>query len=237
MRPEEAAWIGRTLDKLGASAATTVVNVGSSTGRFRQVTQPHIDAEIFGPLAARGVTTVHCDMKPDEGVDLVGDLLDPGFRERVAGLGADIVLANNLLEHVRDRLVLADCLAALPRPGGRLLVSVPYRYPYHADPIDTRFRPRPDEIAALFRGFALEDQAIVVSTSLWDDLVAALGRAGAARDVARRVVRLLFPFVRPRAWLSTVSALAWLARPRSVSIASLVKLDEAGGRQAESPAA
>lgn len=231
MRPEEARWIGQAIAELDL-ADRTVVNVGSSTGRFRERTQPHIEREIFAPLRARGARVIHCDMKAAEGVDLVGDLLDPEFNRTVAALEPALVLANNLFEHVRDRAVLAASLAALPAPGGRLLISVPYAYPYHADPIDTLYRPTPDEIAELFPDYAPERTAIVGSTSLWDDLTAAIGTRRALLNVARRLARLLVPFVRPRAWRGTLSGLVWLTRPRSVSIASLVRRPPATATEA-----
>jgi SAM-dependent methyltransferase len=223
MRPEEATWIGEAMAKLDSAEVATVLNIGSSTGRFRTLTQPHIDREIFAPLTARGARVVHCDMKADEGVDQVGDLLDPAFRARLETLGADVVLATNLFEHVEDREALAGCLAALPRSRGRLIVSVPYRYPYHADPIDTLYRPAPEAIAGLFPGFYLENAEIIESTSLWEDLRAQLGPSGAVKDVARRLARLLVPFVRPRAWRATAANLAWLFRKRSVSVACLAR--------------
>lgn len=223
MRPEEAAWIGRVLTRPDRAAIGTVLNVGSSTGYFRKVTQPHIDREIFAPLEAAGATVVHCDMKQAEGVDLVGDLTDRTFRARLEGMAADVVLANNLFEHVRNRESLAECIAVLPAADGRLIVSVPYRYPYHCDPIDTLYRPTPGEIAALFPGFDMHAEAIVESTSLWADLHRQLGAWGAVKDVLKRLVRLLFPFVRPRAWWATAAGLIWLFRQRSVSIACLVR--------------
>jgi len=33
---------------------------------------------------------------------------------------------------------------------GYLVVSVPHSYPFHADPIDTLFRPAPDEVVTMF---------------------------------------------------------------------------------------
>lgn len=228
MRPEEASWIGNILANSDLTGRT-VMNVGSSTGYFRKVTQPHIEREIFAPLMARGVRVIHADMKAAEGVDLVGDLLEPAFRAQVIAIAPDVVLANNLFEHVRNRQVLADCLADLPGEHGRLIVSVPRAYPYHADPIDTMYRPSPEEIAALFPGFTLEEQAIVQSTTLWQDLNRQVGRGGAMMDLIRRVARLAVPFIRPKAWLGTASALAWMWRPRSVSIASLRRRSDAGG--------
>lgn len=223
MRPEEAAWVGRQLRRLEDSEVATVLNIGSSTEHFRTISQPHIESEIFAPLAARGARVIHSDMKHAEGVDLVGDLFDPDFRAKVVSMRADVVLANNLFEHVADRASLAQCLSIIPRLGGRLIVTVPYRYPYHADPIDTLYRPRPEQIASIFPTFSVEAEAIIETTTLWEDLEARLGAAGAKWDVARRYRRALFPFYKPRAWRANLANIAWLHRPRSVSAISLVK--------------
>jgi SAM-dependent methyltransferase len=223
MRPEEAAWVGRQLGQLDDSEIATVLNIGSSTGHFRTITQPHIESEIFAPLSARGARVIHSDVKHADGVDLVGDLLDPAFRAKVVSMRADVVLANNLFEHVADRASLAECLSIIPRPGGRLIVTVPCRFPYHADPIDTLYRPTPEEIAHMFPAFSAEAEAIIETTTLWEDLEAKLGSGGAKRNVARRCIRALFPFYRPRAWLATLASIAWLHQPRSVSAISLVK--------------
>ena len=42
-------------------------------------------------------------------------------------------------------------LELLPQ-GGLFFVTVPYSYHYHADPIDTMYRPSPEELASLFAG-------------------------------------------------------------------------------------
>ena len=67
----------------------------------------------------------------------------------------DAILCCNIFEHVEDRARFASICHDALRPGGYLVVSVPYSYPYHTDPIDTYLRPTPEEIAAMFPGYAL----------------------------------------------------------------------------------
>jgi hypothetical protein len=55
-----------------------------------------------------------------------------------------------VLEHVVDRPAFANAITALLPKGGRALVTVPNRFPYHPDPIDTNYRPTPEELRALF---------------------------------------------------------------------------------------
>lgn len=151
MFTEEARWIGRTLSALQLAPGAAVLDIGSSTLRFRTRVQPHIDACVFAPLRERGLAVVHLDAKDDEGVDVVCDITDPAV-DPAAALGRtfDVVLCTNLLEHVADRERTARVVLGLAGPGGYLVVTVPRRYRRHLDPIDTMYRPRPDDLAAVF---------------------------------------------------------------------------------------
>jgi SAM-dependent methyltransferase len=132
-----------------------VLDVGSSTAEFRTRVQPHIHDEIFAPLEARGVSVVHLDAKDGDGVDVTYDLTDPAIDARAAlGRWFDAVLCCNLLEHVVDRAVVARAVSTLVAPGGWLIVTVPRRYRRHHDPIDTMYRPMPNELSDLFAGVA-----------------------------------------------------------------------------------
>lgn len=212
MRIEEAAWIAGTLRRL--RGARVVLNLGSGSRRFREVSKPHIDREIFRPLAAAGARIVHADLKAGDGVDVSGDLFDPAVQHRLRALRADAVLACNILEHLEPALrerfpAILDSLLA---PGGVLVLTVPYSYPYHADPIDTLYRPSPDELCGLFPRYEVLGEKIVDSSSYGAEFV-----AGGPLRMARKVVRMLFPFVRPRRWLSHAHRMLWLFRPYRVS--------------------
>ena len=135
---------------LEISQLSPLLNVGSATAEFRQQAQPWIDQLIFGPLRQRHVEVCHLDMFDGQGVDLCGDLNDERF---IAGLfhhGYRTVLCCNLLEHVADPAAICGKLEHLLPEGGHIIASVPYRFPYHPDPIDTMFRPTPQELINLF---------------------------------------------------------------------------------------
>lgn len=138
-----------------------MLNVGSSTEAFRTSEQPWIDRYLFARARKHGYVVKHVDIKPARGVDLVGDLADPSFLAVLRRMAVKSVFCSNLLEHVSNRELIARALRDLVPPGGYLFVSCPYRFPYHPDPIDTMFRPTVAELAALFPGLSIQEQAVV----------------------------------------------------------------------------
>ena len=153
MSPEEAVWIGQALARIGEDRLSPLINLGSSTEEYRTRVCPQIEMNIFRPLRDRGIAVYHVDLKAERGVDIVGSILDQSVQEAVAALSPGSILCNNLLEHVRERSTLVEVCRRLLRPGGYFVVSVPYRYPYHPDPIDTGFRPSLDELCDVLEGF------------------------------------------------------------------------------------
>ena len=208
MRTQEAAWIGQKLRAL--TERRVVLNLGSGTKRFREVSKPYIDRDIFDPLVRAGARVVHADLKSGEGIDVSGDLFDPAVQARLRELRPDALLACNIMEHlptdVRARFpAVIDSILA---PGGVLVITVPYSYPYHADPIDTLYRPSPKELCALFPGYEVLEARTIASESYGDEFV-----AGGPLRMVRKVMRMFFPFVRPKRWLSHAHRMFWLFRP------------------------
>lgn len=161
----ESIWYRETLAELPAEAMSPLLNIGSSTLHFRTQVQPFVDREIFAPLRERGCQVVHLDMKADAGVDLVGDLTEPAFQERLRReYACRLFICSNLLEHIASpgREQLCTVIEELLPSGGYLIVSVPYAYPYHKDPIDTMFRPDEATLSALFPSLRKVKGQIVV---------------------------------------------------------------------------
>lgn len=156
----EARWFAAAMKAVRDDDLFPMLNVGSQSRRFREQQQPWLDHYIFGPLRQRG-QVVHSDIQHEEGVDLVGDLTDDAFREQLRALRFRSVVCTNLLEHVEKRAQIAATLTEVVEPGGRLFISVPYRFPYHPDPIDTMYRPTPEELAGLFPGTVVQSGAVV----------------------------------------------------------------------------
>lgn len=219
MRPAEATWIAHQLAAFGNEQISPLVNIGSQTREFRIRRQPHIERDIFAPLRQRAVEVIHTDLKPDDGVDIAGDLFDPSVQAALQARRPRAALTSNLLEHVRAPGELARAIGALVAPGGMLLVTVPRSYPYHADPIDTGFRPSPGELAALFPGFTLVHGEVIEDETYAHELFGH-GLAG-----LKKGARGLLAAVRRRGDIarSYRDRLRWLFKPFSTTCVVLRK--------------
>jgi hypothetical protein len=164
----EARWIGETLSRLETERLSPVLNIGSATLEFRQKIQPWIDRRIFAPMRERGIEVHHLDVQAGVGVDLQGDLSDKNFVSSLHERGYRTVLCCNLLEHVFDPRDVCHIIERLLEDGGYSIVTVPRDFPYHPDPIDTMFRPTPNEVADLFPSCRLIDGAVLDCGTGWD---------------------------------------------------------------------
>jgi SAM-dependent methyltransferase len=217
---EEAKRIGEWIGELGDGEGRVCLNIGSSTETFRRSIQPFIHDLIIAPLEQQGWRVVHCDMKADEGVDEVGDLMEPAFRDRLRGYDAHLLLCSNLLEHVTDPAELATACADIIAPGGYCLITVPRSYPYHPDPLDTMFRPAPAELAALLPDWTVARAEEIVCGGLVDELAQ---NGSGLSALPRRVARAMLPFYKPKAWYPAAHSLLWLVKRYRVSAVLLRK--------------
>jgi hypothetical protein len=197
-----------------ADALSPPFNLGSGSAAVREAVQPLTEHQLFCPLRARGVEIVHVDMRAGPGADVQADLTDPAVVLRLSRLRSRALLCCNLLEHVAepDRLA-SHCLAMLP-DGGLVFVTMPFRYPDHRDPIDTMYRPTPEQLAGLFAGARLLDGTI-------------LGTDRSCRDDARQrpwlllrhAARFPVPFLSPEKWRRSMAKLYWLTAEYRISCA------------------
>ena len=220
MLATEATWIGNFLASLPVAEISPCLNLGSSTGDFRTRLQPYIQNALIAPNERRGVKFIHADMKQETGVDLAGDIFNPRFRTTLAKLRPASVLCCNMFEHVTDRALLANACRTVVRAGGYLIISVPYSYPYHADPIDTYYRPTPTELASLFPECEVVSAIVVVNSTYFTELTQKGVREGSL-ILAKTLFHLPIPFYRWEIWKSKAHKILWLFRHYRVSIVVL----------------
>jgi hypothetical protein len=170
MLRNEAKWLEHQLADLPSSALDPLLSLGSGGADFRDGKQPWIAGSVYAPLEARGIHVVHHEFQEGPGVDVAGDLGEPSFLDSLQSLGTRAVICCNVLEHLADRTPLVDALATLVAPGAALVLTVPRGFPYHADPIDTMYRPSVADLEAVLPGFALRAGAEVPCGTLWSYL-------------------------------------------------------------------
>lgn len=207
----EARWLGDRLGGHAAQAVSPVLNIGSGTSEFREVLQPFIQQYIIGPLESRGVSFIHLDQKSGPGIDLHGDIYDPELQRKIRALSPKAVMCCNMLEHVRDREKLANLLTDFLPPDGILVLTVPHSFPYHADPIDTLYRPDVEQLAKLFPRFTVVEAGIVDCGSYGHLL------KNRPALIPRHIARSLFPFPGFFRWLNGLHRWTWLFRPYQVT--------------------
>lgn len=218
MQKIEAKWIETALQAFPAEELSPILDIGSQTLAFRTQEKPYIQADLFEPLMARGISIIHSDLQRGEGIDISANLLEPDGYAAIEATGPRTIFCNNVLEHVLDPAEFANkCFSLLP-PGGRLVITVPKSYPHHRDPIDTMFRPTPDEISALIS----EPHEILVS-----DII----DVGSYRDnlkkrpwiIYRQILRLPFPFLGWTKWKRSMKKFYWMIWPYRQSCVVLQK--------------
>jgi hypothetical protein len=165
----ESIWIGKHLSARKTHEISPLIELGSSTEHFRTVEQPYIDEYIHGPLRKNRVKVIHVDQKSDPGIDISGDLFSSETHEKLKCIGARCILCCNIFEHVTDRKSLAALCDSILSPGGYVFITVPLSFPFHFAPIDTYFRPTPQEISALFPNYAVMNSTVLNEGTLLDE--------------------------------------------------------------------
>lgn len=200
---EEAKFIGKIMYELNPEDVFPLCNLGSSNDELAKLRQPWIDEFIFKPARDSDYKVVNIDIKEHPGVDLVGDVTDPRFMEKLKLLGFKSVICSNLLEHVPNESVIDICdslMQFIPKKG-YLFISGPYKFPYHPDPIDTMFRPNIKELSLLFPDTTQIEGKIITSNDHRKPI-----------ELIKNIVRIFLPFYKPKEWLFFPRQFPWLFR-------------------------
>lgn len=221
---EEARWLADIIYSLQPNSVFPILNIGSSSKKFRELEQPWIDELLFKPARQNGYSVINVDMKYDIGVDLVGDLCDPVFLQKLSEINIKSVLCSNLLEHVTNREEICQIISSIIPNGGYVFITVPYQYPYHRDPIDTMFRPNIEELSNLFPDFKIVKGEIVTGGYL----VQSTTTAPVIYALAM-FIRLIVPIYQPLRWFDSLRYALWLFRDISVSCVLLEKINKSAG--------
>ncbi|MGB3421516.1 MAG: methyltransferase type 11 [Dolichospermum sp.] len=217
---EEAKWLANIIYSLNPNSVFPMLNIGSSNKKFREEEQPWIDELLFKPARTKGYSVIHTDIKNDIGVDLVGDLCNLDFLKKLSEMNIQSVICSNLLEHINNREEISKIISSIVPKNGYLFVTVPYKYPYHCDPIDTMFRPSIQELSSLFPDFKIVNGEIL----LGGYLVKSTTTTPILYTLAM-LIRLMLPIYQPLRWFDSLKYALWLFKDISVTCIVLKKVN------------
>ena len=203
---EESLWIKSILLKFSKNETSPILNIGSSSKEFREIRQPHIYKNVFQPLENRGVKIFHIDIKESEGIDFVGDIGNSFFRENLKKLKPKFIICSNVLEHVPDLEKFCIALKDLAQENCNLIITVPYKYPRHNDPIDNLYRPSTSDLMNKFYEYYEVETKIIKIKNKFKPL-----------NFLKLFFRLLMPFYKFKNWISAIDLFFYSFREKSIS--------------------
>ena len=212
MMVSDAKWLGEVLPKFTNEELSPILNIGSSTKKFREEDQPHIHQYVFAPLEERGIKVVHCDLKDAEGVDVSADIFNDDAIKKLAAYNPKAIICTHMFEHVLDKEDLSKRLLSLLPNNGLFFITVPNSYHQHDDPIDTMYRPTPEELAELFKGQDVIEKEILVDGNYWEKI-----RKRPVTLFFRHFTRFFIPFISLKKWKRSMKKLYWLFNNYKVS--------------------
>jgi len=172
-------------------AGAVVLNVGSGGDIGKQISSAQI---------ARGFAVTSTDIDPSRNPDVVDDISSSSFQDE----SFDAIIIMEVLEHVPNPFQAASELCRLLKPGGRLILSVPYIFPLHDRPYDF-FRFTKYGLANLF--LALEDVQIRERNSWAEAILVLIARLANGQGRKGKIMALILSpvliFLMPLAFLAS----------------------------------
>ena len=212
MRRQEAEQIGQIVKSFKFQ---TVINIGAGNVTKQQKNKPWIKDCIFDVLTDQGSKIVHTDLFKFDGIDVTADFTEDTVNETFSAFhGPRLFLLCNVLEHIPTPLIqkICDNVKKCLFHDDALVISVPFDYPFHADPIDTMFRPSPQDLAALFNK-KWEFSDVIEAGSYREEL-----QEMHWSKALRKLTKPLWFLQSPTRYHENISRLKYLLKPYKVTI-------------------
>lgn len=213
---KESIWLKREIEKLGITKGDKILNFGSQSDNFYKY-QPQILENIIKPTKNLGGIIINYDLFPGKGVDIYGNIFDDNVFTKLKEYKFKYIYLFNVLEHVEQKEELCLRIQKLLDLNGIILVSVPYSYPIHYDPIDNEFRPIPDEVYKLFPEFRSLKADIITDYAFGYYLISN------NRYFLKYLIRLFTPFYKFQNWKTEVAKLPYLFKKFKVTVCIIQK--------------
>ncbi len=192
-----------------------VINLGSGDVDKLKNDKPWVFENVFLPLKMSGSNIIHSDFKNFGGVTHVCDLRLPDALSFTKEMhGPKLFILANVLEHVPSSArnnILNKIFSAMEKGDG-LLVTVPNQYPYHPDPIDTMYRPSPQDLYQLIKLNWIEGKVITAGSYREEFL-----NMKCLKKI-RKVLKIIFPFQSPKKYLNNLHRFLYLFKKYKVTV-------------------
>lgn len=193
----ESIWIKEQINKFEFKEGTRILNFGAQDINYLKY-QKYIVENVYTPLEKKKCKIINFDLKPGTGIDVYGDLSDENVFQKVKDLKCEYILLFNVLEHVDNVKLFVSLIKKLLNEGNIIMITVPFNYPYHEDPIDNLLRPTPGEIKEMFEGFILLEERIITDYKFIYYLLTNY------RLLIKYVIRLSTPFYKYERWKTNI---------------------------------
>ena len=196
MRFEEALKIGKIIKKY--NAFNNIINLGSGNVEQLNRAKPWVSEHVFDLFEKSQAKILHVDAEDFPGVDIVQDLSQPNSLSFCDHLkGSKLFILASVLEHIpkKAHVEFLNRIYSKMKSKDGLIITLPYDYPYHADPIDNMYRPSPNELKKLLPLKWLEAE-IVSAGSYREEFM--------QMNTLKKIRKLLKPFwifQKPSKWL------------------------------------
>tara|TARA_B100001057_G_C22594233_1_gene850219 strand:+ start:209 stop:898 length:690 start_codon:yes stop_codon:yes gene_type:complete len=226
---EEAKKIGDILESFKKDDLNPVLEIGSSTYEFRNKIKPYIDKNIHSRLFNRGIKIILSDFKPDLDIknpedQIIGDVFDDKVFNKMLNAKPKCILLCNILEHVNNPKKLCERILQISNEKTIIIVTVPFSFPYHRDPIDTLFRPSPEELAKNFTNVELLHKEVIEGSNFGEQLKE-LSFFSAFFRIIREFAKIIVHLITFKIKKVKYSRLLWLHKNYAVSLVVLKKIN------------
>lgn len=218
MLNKEALWIGENISVLSLNINSVVLNFGAQSDKYNMENKYLMNYVII-PIK-KTFQLRNLDLQSGDGIDYSGNLYEEDFFRKMRSIQFDCILLCNVLEHVTNIEELCTRVSDLIKPGGFIIITVPYHYPRHYDPIDNGFRPEIEEVFSLFPGFKLIKGDIITDHSYSFYLLSDL------KYFTLTFLRVLAPFYKYKKWKKVVlPKFSWWNKKFKVTCVIVQKLN------------
>jgi hypothetical protein len=213
----ESIWIKTIINQIEINQNTYILNFGSQSQKTLKY-QPYIHYNVIAELQKKGAKIINFDIKEGEGIDISGNIYDYEVFERLKKYNFSYIFLFNVMEHVKEINEFCYRIQNLVKVNNMIIVTVPYDFPYHFDPIDNGLRPNVSELVKYFPNL------IMIYGETITDYKYTYYLVHYWHITVRFIFRIFTPFYKFNTWKKTIiTKIPYLFKPFKVTCVVLQK--------------